>query len=48
MEKIHNSKIIMDFCEENGHILMNSDVFDGLHLIPDGSVDLIFIDPPII
>ncbi|MDR0551112.1 MAG: adenine-specific DNA-methyltransferase [Spirochaetaceae bacterium] len=36
----------MDICEENGHILMNSDVFDGLRLIPDGSVDLIFIDPP--
>ncbi|MDR0563090.1 MAG: adenine-specific DNA-methyltransferase [Spirochaetaceae bacterium] len=36
----------MDIYEENGHILMNSDVFDGLRLIPDGSVDLIFIDPP--
>ncbi|MDR0721664.1 MAG: adenine-specific DNA-methyltransferase [Treponema sp.] len=36
----------MDIYEKDGHKLINSDVFDGLDLIPDGSVDLIFIDPP--
>jgi site-specific DNA-methyltransferase (adenine-specific) len=36
----------MDFYEGNGHTLINSDVFDGLTLIPDGSIDLIFVDPP--
>jgi site-specific DNA-methyltransferase (adenine-specific) len=36
----------MDIYEENGHTLLHSDVFDGLNFIPDGSVDLIFIDPP--
>ncbi|MDR2104776.1 MAG: adenine-specific DNA-methyltransferase [Deferribacteraceae bacterium] len=36
----------MDIYEENGHVLINSDVFDGLNTIPDSSVDLIFVDPP--
>jgi site-specific DNA-methyltransferase (adenine-specific) len=36
----------MDIYEENGHMLINSDVFDGLNTIPDGSIDLIFVDPP--
>ena len=36
----------MDICEQNGHKLINSDVFDGLNLVPDNSIDLIFIDPP--
>jgi site-specific DNA-methyltransferase (adenine-specific) len=36
----------MDFYEENGHKLINSDVFDGLNTIPDDSIDLIFVDPP--
>lgn len=30
----------------DGHMLICSDVFDGLSLVPDGSVDLIFVDPP--
>jgi len=36
----------MDIFEENGHKLVNSDVFLGLNLITNGTVDLIFIDPP--
>jgi site-specific DNA-methyltransferase (adenine-specific) len=36
----------MDICEQNGHKLINSDVFEGLNLVPDTSIDLIFIDPP--
>ena len=36
----------MDIYEKNGHILINSDVFSGLNHIPDGSIDLIFVDPP--
>jgi site-specific DNA-methyltransferase (adenine-specific) len=36
----------MDIFEYNGHKLINSDVFYGLNLIPDSSIDLIFIDPP--
>lgn len=30
----------------DGHMLICSDVFDGLSLVPDSSVDLIFVDPP--
>lgn len=36
----------MDIYEGNGHKLINSDVFDGLNTIPDGSIDLVFVDPP--
>jgi site-specific DNA-methyltransferase (adenine-specific) len=36
----------MDVLEENGHKLVNSDVFLGLNLIPKDTIDLIFIDPP--
>jgi len=30
----------------NGHLLICADVFEGLSLIPDDSVDLVFVDPP--
>jgi site-specific DNA-methyltransferase (adenine-specific) len=36
----------MDFYEQNGHKFINSDVFDGLNLVKDNSIDLIFVDPP--
>ena len=36
----------MEIFEQNGHKLINSDIFDGLKLIKDNSIDLIFIDPP--
>jgi site-specific DNA-methyltransferase (adenine-specific) len=36
----------MEIHEENGHKIIKSDVFDGLDIIPNGSVHLIFIDPP--
>ena len=36
----------MDVFEENGHKLINSDVFWGLNLVPNNAIDLIFIDPP--
>jgi site-specific DNA-methyltransferase (adenine-specific) len=36
----------IDIFEQKGHKLINSDVFHGLNLIPNNSVDLIFIDPP--
>jgi site-specific DNA-methyltransferase (adenine-specific) len=36
----------MDCVEQNGHKLVNADVFDGLSLVKDHSVGLIFIDPP--
>ena len=36
----------MDIFEQNGHKLVNSDVFWGLNSIPNNTIDLIFIDPP--
>ena len=36
----------MEIYEQNGHTLINSDVFDGLNSIANKSIDLIFIDPP--
>jgi len=36
----------MEIYEHNGHILINSDVFDGLNSVANNSIDLIFIDPP--
>jgi site-specific DNA-methyltransferase (adenine-specific) len=36
----------MDIYEQNGHRLINSDVFCGLESVPNRSIDLIFIDPP--
>lgn len=36
----------IDFYEQNGHKLINADVFLGLDSIPNNSVDLVFIDPP--
>jgi site-specific DNA-methyltransferase (adenine-specific) len=36
----------MNVYEQNGQKLINSDVFDGLNMVNDGSIDLIFIDPP--
>lgn len=36
----------MEIYEQNGHILINSDVFDGLNSVANSSIDLIFIDPP--
>jgi len=36
----------MDIYENNGHKLVNGDVFEGLNTIQEKSVDLIFIDPP--
>jgi site-specific DNA-methyltransferase (adenine-specific) len=36
----------MDSFEQNGHKLINSDVFEGLNLVANSSIDLIFIDPP--
>jgi site-specific DNA-methyltransferase (adenine-specific) len=36
----------MEIYEQNGHLLINSDVFEGLNSITNESVDLIFIDPP--
>jgi site-specific DNA-methyltransferase (adenine-specific) len=36
----------MKVCEQNGQKLINADVFDGLKTVEDGSIDLIFIDPP--
>jgi len=36
----------MDIYENNGHKLVNGDVFEGLNTIQDQSIDLIFIDPP--
>lgn len=36
----------MDYVEKDGHCIINADVFDGLSLVDDESVDLVFIDPP--
>ena len=36
----------MEITKSNGHTLICSDVFEGLNIVPDKSVDLIFIDPP--
>jgi site-specific DNA-methyltransferase (adenine-specific) len=36
----------MEVFEESGHKLINSDIFCGLNLIPNNSIDLLFIDPP--
>ena len=36
----------MEIYDKNGHKLINSDVFTGLNLIENESIDLIFIDPP--
>ncbi len=36
----------MKIYEQNGQKLINADVFDGLKTVEEGSVDLIFIDPP--
>jgi DNA modification methylase len=36
----------MDIYEQNGHRLINSDVFCGLESVPKKSIDLVFIDPP--
>jgi site-specific DNA-methyltransferase (adenine-specific) len=36
----------MKVYEQNGQKLINADVFDGLKTVEDGSIDLIFIDPP--
>lgn len=36
----------MDIFTKNGQTIIHGDVFDGLATIQDGSVDLIFIDPP--
>jgi site-specific DNA-methyltransferase (adenine-specific) len=36
----------IDIYEQNGHKLVNADVFLGLDMIPNNSIDLIFIDPP--
>jgi site-specific DNA-methyltransferase (adenine-specific) len=36
----------MEIFEKNGHKLVNADVFLGLDLVQDNSIDLIFIDPP--
>lgn len=36
----------MEITKSKEHTLICSDVFEGLNIIPDKSVDLIFIDPP--
>lgn len=36
----------MEKTVKDGHMLICSDVFEGLSLVPDGSIDLVFIDPP--
>jgi len=36
----------MEIFEQNGHKFINSDVFLGLELVPNDSIDLMFIDPP--
>jgi len=36
----------MEIYEQNGHKLINSDVFVGLNTVANNSIDLIFIDPP--
>ena len=36
----------MEIFEKNGHKLVNTDVFLGLDLVQNDSVDLIFVDPP--
>jgi len=36
----------MEILEKNGHKLVNTDVFLGLDLVKDNSIDLIFVDPP--
>jgi site-specific DNA-methyltransferase (adenine-specific) len=36
----------MEIFEQSGHKLINSDVFEGLNIVKDESVDLIFIYPP--
>jgi site-specific DNA-methyltransferase (adenine-specific) len=36
----------MDVFEKDGHKLVNSDVFCGLNLVQNNTIDLIFIDPP--
>ena len=36
----------MEIIKNNGHSLICADVFDALDVIPNKSVDLIFIDPP--
>ena len=36
----------MEVFEQNGHKFINSDVFLGLELVPNNSIDLIFLDPP--
>jgi len=37
---------ITRFCEKNGHKLINMDVFSGLEMVQNNTIDLIFIDPP--
>ena len=37
---------ITRFCEKNGHKLVNMDVFSGLEMVQNNTIDLIFIDPP--
>jgi site-specific DNA-methyltransferase (adenine-specific) len=36
----------MNLYEQNEHKLINADVFLGLDIVPNNTVDLIFIDPP--
>jgi len=36
----------MEIFEKNGHKLVNTDVFLGLDLVQNDSIDLIFVDPP--
>lgn len=36
----------MEIFEKNGHKLVNADVFLGLDLVQNDSIDLIFVDPP--
>jgi site-specific DNA-methyltransferase (adenine-specific) len=36
----------MEIIEQNGHKLINADVFFGLDLVQNNSIDLVFIDPP--
>ena len=51
-EKIDSVKVLFEEKDsvleitENGHTLICADVFEGLSRIKDGTIDLIFIDPP--
>jgi site-specific DNA-methyltransferase (adenine-specific) len=36
----------MEIYEQKGHKFIQSDVFEGLNLVKNGSIDLLFIDPP--